>query len=157
MQGPHRRRLIPAAICVSSYYFMCVLILLCVYADTGRASTPTYSSCLTARRSTTIYYIKTKFKKKTPPTYSCCLTARRCTTIYVSSYCYKCVRILLYVSSYYYICVLILLCVFIPICVSSCYHTCVLIPLYKCPHTARYGSSQYQRTTYVSSYTIYVS
>jgi hypothetical protein len=75
------------------------------------------------------------------------------TARYVSSYCYRCVLILLYmcphtaiyVSSYCYICVLILLylCPHTAIYVSSYCYICVLILLDMCPHTAIYVSSYF--------------
>ena len=73
--------------------------------------------------------------------------------IYVSSYYYKCVRILLHVSAYYEyhmcprttICVRIIyyVCARILLYVSSCYYKCdcyicVLMILYMCPHTTIY-------------------
>ena len=56
------------------------------------------------------------------------------TAMCVSSYCYKCVVILLYVCPHTAICVLITL------YVSSYCYVCVLILLYLCPHATTYGS-----------------
>ena len=103
---------------VSSYYFICVLIL--VYIHTGAINVRTSRIC-----STLTSLISSVSSTKRMSRYA---------TLYLSSYCYISVIILpyicphttLYLSSYYYICVIILL------CVSSSYYMCVLMPLYLC-------------------------
>jgi hypothetical protein len=89
-------------ICVSSYYYICVLILLYVCPQTLPILSPTQT-----------------------------LLVRACTAIYVSSNYYIRVHILLYVSAYLPQIPHNLVVLFF----------CVLIPLYVCAHTTIYASS----------------
>jgi hypothetical protein len=113
---------------VSSYYYICVLILLymCPHTTTMYVSSCYYVCVLILLYMcphTTIYV----------SSYCCIcvliLLLYMCphATMYVSSYYYMCPHTTIYVSSYYYICILILL------YVSSYYYICVLILLYMCP------------------------
>ena len=116
---------------VSSYYYICVFILL-------------YMCSHTAIYVSSYYYI-------------CVL--RGCSSLNSASAVYMCVLTVVYLTNIcYYICVLILLymCLHTTICVSHtaiyvssycymCPHTttCVLILLYMCLHSTIYASSYY--------------
>jgi hypothetical protein len=100
-----------SAMCVSSYCYICVLILLCMCSHT--------TICVLILLCVSSYC------------YLCVLIL-----LYVSSYCYMCPHTAIYVSSYYYICVLLLksLHAYIVLSKTRLYTTCVLIPLYRRPH-----------------------
>ena len=136
---------------VSSYYSICVLILLYVSAYYSVSSY--YFIWLLILHTTigglhqrgTALYLRDILPHT--PVYRHYDARRQAqheagchTAMYVSSYCYVCVLMLLYmwphtavhVSSCCYVCGLILL------CVSSCCYKCGLILLYMCPYAAIY-------------------
>ena len=127
-------------LCLSSYYYMCVLILVCMWA---RWQSSYYSICV---RILLYYYM---CSHTTVLLYmwqgSLAITLAE---LYVSSYYYTTI----YVCSYYYICILILLYMWqgslaIPLAelyVSSYYYSTVYVcSYYMCVRTTTYVSSYY--------------
>jgi hypothetical protein len=117
---PHTTKCVLILLYVSSYYYICVLILLhmCPHRLQGQRVRELYVSS---------YY------------YMCPHTTTICVLILL----HMCPHTTTYVSSYYYICVLIgfkdsvsenYTFVLILLYVSSYYYICVLILLHMCPH-----------------------
>jgi hypothetical protein len=151
------------AIYVSSYCYICVLILLYMSSYCYVcAQLAVYDETIEVANILKEMLMDIKTRRDVIDRFGIQLYICPHTTIYVSSYCYISVRMLLYMcphtaiylSACYYICVLTLLyvCPLTNMYVSSyccicvlilLYYICVLIPLYICPHTTIYVSSYY--------------
>jgi hypothetical protein len=129
-----RVALVARATYVSSYCYICVLILLYMCPHTAIYVSSYCYICVLILRSRVAYVARATYVLHM--SYICVLILiYMCphTAIYVSSYYYICV-------SYCYICVLILLSRVALVAratyVSSYCYTCVLILIYMCPHNA---------------------
>ena len=135
---------------VSSYYYICVLILFykkggCLGLIATVKSSHLFLGCRASRFSQVFILLYTPIYVSSD-CYIWVLILLMCphTNKHVSSYYYICVLILLYTCPHNTVCVLILLYVcphttiggLILLCVYSYYYMCVFIVLYMCPHTA---------------------